>query len=384
MIFIKKINQNIGDNIKIEIPTIDLKKQYHSMKKGIDKSINDVLESGWFILGKNVEFFEKEFASFCNVKHGIGVASGTDALFLSLTALGIKGGDEVITTPLSAVATSFAITFIGAIPVFVDIEPETYNIDAAKIEEKITKKTKAILPVHLYGHPCDIDPILDIAKKHNLCVIEDACQAHGAEYKGKKTGGFGNLAAFSFYPTKNLGACGDGGIITTNIDELEGKIRLLRDYGQKIKYHHSVLGFNSRLDELQAAILRVKLKNLERWNEKRRRNARLYNKLLNSLDVVLPKEKKYAKHIYHQFIIRIKKRDQVQNWLKSNGVLTDIHYPIPIPFQKAYKNLSLSKGSFPIVENFVNENLSLPIFPELEDKQIQKVARLIKDFKLKN
>ena len=354
------------------------------MKKGIDKSINDVLESGWFILGKNVEFFEKEFASFCNVKHGIGVASGTDALFLSLTALGIKGGDEVITTPLSAVATSFAITFIGAIPVFVDIEPETYNIDAAKIEEKITKKTKAILPVHLYGHPCDIDPILDIAKKHNLCVIEDACQAHGAEYKGKKTGGFGNLAAFSFYPTKNLGACGDGGIITTNIDELEGKIRLLRDYGQKIKYHHSVLGFNSRLDELQAAILRVKLKNLERWNEKRRRNARLYNKLLNSLDVVLPKEKKYAKHIYHQFIIRIKKRDQVQNWLKSNGVLTDIHYPIPIPFQKAYKNLSLSKGSFPIVENFVNENLSLPIFPELEDKQIQKVARLIKDFKLKN
>ncbi len=335
---------------------------------------------GWFILGKNVKNFEKEFADYCNTKYAVGVASGTDALHVSLLACGIGNGDEVITTPLSAIATSFAIVFTGAKPVFVDIDPETYNIDVSKIEERITKKTKAILPVHLYGQPCDMGPLMDLVKDHDLFLIEDACQAHGAEYKGKKVGGFGKLAAFSFYPTKNLGAYGDGGIVVTNNEEIAEKIRMLRNYGQKVRYHHLIKGLNSRLDELQAAILRVKLKKLDEWNDSRRKNAKLYNKLLKRHGVILPVEKSYSKHIYHQYVIRTRQRNELQKWLKTKGVLTDVHYPTPSHLQPALKYLGLRSGGYPVVEKCVNEILSLPVFPELKKGQIEKVSLLINNF----
>ena len=365
-----------------EIPVLDLKQQYRSIKNEIDDAINSVLENGWFILGKNVQEFEKEFARYCNTKFAVGVGSGTDALHLSLLAFDIGHGDEVITTPLSAIATSFSITYTGAKPVFVDIDPETYNIDVKKIEEKITDKTKAIIPVHLYGQPSDLDPILKIAKKHNLILIEDACQAHGALYKGKKVGSFGDISTFSFYPTKNLGCYGDGGIILTNNKQIYEKILLLRDYGQKERYHHSILGFNSRLDEIQAAILRVKLKKLDEWNNLRRKNAKLYNELLENSNVITPIEKEYAKHVYHLYVIRSKKRDKLRQWLKSKGILTDIHYPIPIHLQEAYKLIDHKKNILPIVEEYVSEILTLPMSPELKGEEIRKIASAIDSFKL--
>jgi len=352
-----------------------------SIKDEIDKAIKEVLNSGFFILGKNVEKFENEFSKYCNVKHGIGVASGTDALKIALLACGVKHGDEVITTPLSAIATSFSISYVGATPIFVDVD-ETYNIDVNKIEEKISKKTKAILPVHLYGNPCDIDIILEIAKEHDLKVIEDCCQAHGAEYKRIKVGSFGDASAFSFYPTKNLGAYGDGGMVLTNNDEISEKVKLLRNYGQKKKYYHLINGFNSRLDELQAAILRVKLKKLEEWNDKRRKNAKIYNELLKKTGVTLPVEKMCVKHVYHQYVIRIKNRDKLQSWLKSKGVMTDIHYPIPIHLQKVYAPLEIKKGSLQIVEKFIKEIISLPIYPELKEEQIEKIIQLISQVEL--
>jgi dTDP-4-amino-4,6-dideoxygalactose transaminase len=364
-----------------EIPVLNLKQQYHSIKNEINDAINSVLESGRFILGENVQEFEKEFARYCNMKFAIGVGSGTDALHLSLCSFNIGHGDEVITTSLSAIATSFSITYTGAKPVFVDIDPETYNIDTKKVEEKITDKTKAIIPVHLYGHSTDLDPLLKIAEKHNLLLIEDASQSHGALYKGKKVGSFGDVATFSFYPTKNLGCYGDGGIVLTNNKQTYEKILLLREYGQEKRYNHSTLGFNSRLDEIQAAILRVKLKKLDGWNNLRRKNANLYNELLENSDVITPIEKEYANHVYHLYVIRSKKRDELRQWLKSRGVLTDIHYPTPIHLQKAYKSLNYKKGSLPVVEKHVNQILTLPMFPELKEEQITRIASLIKTFR---
>ena len=362
------------------IPISDTKKQYLSIKKEIDEAIQDVLNKSWFILGENVAAFEKEFATYLGAKYAVGVSSGTEAIHLALRACGIQNGDEVITVSNTTVPTVCGITSAGAIPVFVDIDSETYNMDPGQIENIISPRTKAILPVHLYGQAADMDPILKVAKKHNLKVVEDACQAHGAEYKAKKAGTLGNAGCFSFYPSKNLGAYGDGGMVVTNDKDTAGKLYLLRNYGQKERYHHHLKGFNSRLDEIQAAILRVKLKYLDTWNDKRRNLAKLYNSLLQTI-VNTPIEKDYAKHIYHLYVVRTKNRDGLQKYLKGKEIGTNIHYPIPIHLQEAYKDLDYKAGSFPIVEDYSSQILSIPLFPELTDEEINCVAKTIKNFK---
>ena len=362
----------------MKIPYLDLKEQSLSIKKEIEEAINRVIfNNSNFILGEELEKFEKEFAGYCNISYARGVGNGTAALYLSLLAIDIKPGDEVITVPNTAVPTVSAISSTHAVPVFVDIDPETYTIDPNKIEEKITQKTKAIIPVHLYGHPADMDPILEVAKKYNIEVIEDCAQAHGTLYKGKKVGSFGDLGCFSFYPSKNLGAFGDAGMITTNNPGLAEKVRLLRNYGcnDQEKYMHEIKGFNSRLDEIQAAILRVKLKHLDTWNEKRRKLAKFYNE--NLKNVITPIEKSYAKHVYHLYVIRTKKRDELQKYLKENGIGTLIHYPIPIHKQKAYSEI---KDNFPISEKYANEILSLPMYPELKEEQVLEVSKKINSF----
>lgn len=366
--------------MEYKINFVDLKRQYQSIKAEIDEAISRVINGTNFILGDEVEEFEKEFAEFCQTKFCIGVASGTDALFLSLKALDIGPGDEVITVPNTFIATVLAISLTGAKPIFVDINSQTYNIDFQKIEEKITRKTKAIIPVHLYGQPAEMDKILTVAKKYNLKVIEDACQAHGAEYQGRRVGSFGDLAAFSFYPSKNLGAYGDGGAITTNNAELAEKIRMLRNYGQRIKYQHLVKGFNSRLDTLQAAILRVKLKYLDQWNKSRRQNAQLYNQLLVDTDVITPKEIPGANAVYHLYVIRTQKRDELVKFLSKRNISTVIHYPIPIHLQPAYQDLDYKLGDFPITEKISKEIISLPMFPELTKEEINYVVQSIKEF----
>jgi len=365
----------------MKIPLVDLRRQYHRIKNEVDKLIREVLESGTFILGENVEAFEKEFARYCGVKCAVGVASGTDALTLCLRALGISNRDEVITVPNTFIATVDAISHNKATPIFVDIESETYTMKISDVKQKITKRTKVILPVHLYGHPVDMDPLQEIAEQNNLYVVEDACQAHGATYKGRKVGSLGDCACFSFYPSKNLGAYGDGGIVLTNDAEIAERLRMLRDYGQEEKYTHAFIGSNSRLDEVQAAILRAKLKYLDKWIEERRRNARKYGEMLSEIwHVIPPKEKSYAKHAYHLYVIRTKYRDEMQKWLSSNGISTLIHYPIPAHFQKAYKHLSLGKSSFPVTEECSREVLSLPMFPELTEDEIHFVCHSIKEF----
>jgi len=363
------------------IPFFDLKSQYKEIKSEIDSAIIKVLKNGNFILGNEVELFEREFAKFLKVKFAIGVGSGTCALFLALKSLGVGEGDEVITVPNTFIATALAISHTGAKPVFVDIDERTFNIDPAKIEEKITERTKAILPVHLYGHPADMGPIMEIADERNIKVVEDAAQATGSEYKGRKVGTLGDVAAFSFYPTKNLGAYGDGGIVVTNDAQVAKEISLLRNYGQERKYYHLIKGFNSRLDEVQAAILRVKLKKVDKWNSMRRKNAKLYDKLLEGTDVILPLEKEGCKHAYYLYVIRLAQRDKLQKWLKSKGVDTMIHYPVPIHLQDAYKDLWCNRGDFPVTEKCANEVLSLPMFPELKKEQIGKIAGCIRSFK---
>jgi len=359
----------------------DLKEQYEKIKDEIDGVIINVLKKGNFILGKEVENLEKELADYCNTEFAVGVSSGTSALFLALKSLGIKEGDEVITVPNTFIATAYAISYTGAKPVFVDIEDDTFNIDVTKIEEKITDKTKAILPVHLYGHPADMEPILETAADYNLKVIGDAAQSLGSEYKGKKIGSLGDVVALSFYPTKPLGAYGDAGMIVTNDKKIAEKIRLLRNYGQKTKYNHTIIGFNSRLDEIQAAIMRVKLNKLNKWNDLRRKNAKLYNKLLKKTNVITPVEKQYAKHVYYLYVIKSSQRNKLQEWLKSKKIETMIHYPIPIHLQDAYKGLGYKKGDFPITEKICDEILSLPMFPELKSEQIRKIAICIRNFR---
>lgn len=359
------------------IPSIDLKKEYAEIKEDTDKSILRVLESGSFILGEEVARFEGEFSKYIGTKHGIGVNSGSDALFLGLKALGIGPGDEVITVSHTYISTDDAILRNGARPVFVDIDPETYCIDAAKIEEMITERTRAILPVHLYGHPANMGPICELARKHDLLVIEDACQAHGAEYEGRRAGSLGDIGCFSFYPTKNLGAYGDGGIIVTNDDSVAEKLRMLRNYGQSKKYYHQFLGYNSRIDEMQAAILRIKLKHLDEWNERRRKLAKIYHDLLDECNIINPREMNYAKHVYHLYIIRAKKRDALQNRLLKNGIQTQIHYPIPVHMQKAYSDFGFG-SILPVTEEICNEVLSLPINPWLDKDQIQAISEVIK------
>ena len=363
----------------MNIPFVDLKRQFDLIKNEVTTKINEVLRNTHFILGEEVEKFEEEFANYCGVKYGVGVASGSDALTLSLKVLGIGKEDEVITAPNTFIATVDAISRNGATPVFVDIDPETCNIDVAEIEEKITDKTKAIIPVHLYGQPADMDEIIKIAKKYDLKIIEDACQAHGAEYKGKKVGSLSDVGCFSFYPAKNLGAYGDGGMVVTNNEQIAERIKMLRNYGQSKKYYHDFIGYNSRLDEIQAAVLRVKLRYLDEWNDKRREHAKLYNDLLENVSgIETPTEKEFVKHVYHLYVIRCKNRNELQNYLSSKGVSTGIHYPIPVHLQKAYKHLEYKEGDFPITEKYAKEILSLPMFPELTDEEIEVVVGLIR------
>ncbi len=359
---------------------VDLKEQYQNIKDDILKAITEVINNSRFVLGPQIDEFEHKFAEFSHVKYAVGVASGTDAIILALKSLGIGQGDEVITAANTFIATVLGISYSGASPILVDNNPASYNIDPAKIEAVITSKTKAIMPVHLYGQMADMDAILAIAKKHNLKVIEDACQAHGAEYKGRKSGSIGDISCFSFYPSKNLGAYGDGGMVLTNDEDLYQKTKMLRDYGQSQKYHHEIKGHNSRLDSIQAAILLAKLPHLEAWNERRRSIARLYNELLSEVDVVTPIEGQGYRHIYHLYVIRTKNRDEMFEYLKSKQISCGIHYPIPIHLQNAYKDLSYKEGDFPVTEKSAQEILSLPMFPELREHQVRYVVEAIKEF----
>lgn len=365
----------------MNILLVDLKAQYNSIKKEINRAIFDVIKKTDFILGEEVKKFEEEFARFCNVKYAIAVGNGTDALYLTLRALGIGRGDEVITQPNTFIATAEAITLNGARPVFVDVERDTLSINPKLIEKAITKNTKAIIPVHLYGLPAPMVPIKNIAKKYSLKVIEDACQAHGAEYRGKKVGGLGDAGCFSFFPAKNLGAYGDGGMVVTNNKKLAEKVEILRNHGRFTKYEHKIEGINSRLDELQAAILRVKLKYLDKWNKLRQRNARIYNNLFKDIrEVIIPKIPKGAKSVYYVYLIRVKNRDELQKKLKQKGISTGIYYPISLHLQPAYKYLGYKKGDFPETEKAAEEILALPMYPELLMTHQKKIVREIKIF----
>ena len=357
------------------IPFLDIKAQYQSIKGEIDAAVLGVLASGQYVLGEEVLRFEQEFADYCNVKHAIAVNTGTSALHLALLAAGIGPGDEVITVPFTFVATVSAICYTGARPVFVDVEPVTLTMDPAEIEAKITPRTKAIIPVHIYGQMADMDAVKAIADHHRIPVIEDACQAHGAQYKGQRAGSIGVSGCFSFYPGKNLGACGEGGLVVTNNDEQAKTMRMLRDWGQEQRYHHQLKGFNYRMDAIQGAILRVKLRHLEAWTEARRTHARRYSSLLaGSPHLKIPVETADRRHVYHVYAIRSRDRDGLQRVLSADGVPSGLHYPIPVHLQKAHADLGYQAGDFPVSEAAAREALSLPIYPEMPSQHIDQVA----------
>jgi dTDP-4-amino-4,6-dideoxygalactose transaminase len=364
----------------MSIPLVDLKKQYAPLKDEILQGIGRVLDGMQLFLGENVQGLEREFTQFCGAAHGIGVSDGTTSLQIILRAMDIGPGDEVITPSHTFIATAEAILLVGAKPVFVDIDPDTMLMDVAQVEAKITPRTKAIMPVHLYGQIVEMDSLLEIASQHGLRVIEDACQAHGAEYKGKKAGSLGDAAGFSFYFSKNLGAYGEGGFITTQDSELARKIRMIRDHGSGSRYHHDMLGFNGRLDEIQAVVLRAKLPHLAEWNEKRRQHARLYTELLKGTPAITPVELPANCHIYHLYVIRVPRRDELQAWLKEQGVFSGIHYPIPIHLQASMAELGYQKGDLPVTENVVSQILSLPMYAELSDQDVGFVAEKVKEF----
>jgi dTDP-4-amino-4,6-dideoxygalactose transaminase len=364
------------------IPILDLKTQYEQLRDEIAVALQGVLDSGAFVLGPDVKALEKEVADYCRCRYGVGVASGTDALRLSLAALDIGQGDEVITTPFTFVATANTISHSGARPVFVDIDPLTYNLDPEAVAAAVTPRTKAIVPVHLYGQPADMDAIMAIAEQHGLAVIEDAAQAIGAEYKGRRAGSIGHAGCLSFYPTKNLGAYGDAGMVVTNDAALADKLDVLRRQGGKTKYFHEVLGFNSRLDSLQAAILRVKLRYLERWQEGRREAACRYDGLLAaaSVPVTTPYVRPDVRHVYHQYTVRAPQRDALAEHLKQRGVSTMIYYPLPLHLQGLYKDLGMAEGALPFAEAAGREVLSLPMFPELTEAQQAEIVAAIAEF----
>jgi dTDP-4-amino-4,6-dideoxygalactose transaminase len=361
------------------IPFVDLKAQYLSIKSEVDAAIQGVLDSCQFTLGSEVAAFESEFAAYCECAHGIGVNTGTSALHLALLAAGIGPGDEVITVPFTFVATVSAIDYTGATPVFVDIDPHSFTMDPAAIEAAITERTKAIIPVHLYGHPADMDPILDIARRHGLVVIEDACQAHGAQYKGRRAGSLGDLGCFSFYPGKNLGAYGEGGMVVSNDPQYTRTIRMLRDWGAEKKYHHVLKGYNFRLEGLQGAVLRVKLRRLEEWTEARRTAASHYDRLLAGSGVAAPKAASWARHVYHIYAIRTDHREAWQEALLAQGIQTGIHYPTPVHLLPAFAELGYRAGQFPHSEQAARQTLSLPMFAELTQRQCEDVVSAIKD-----
>lgn len=367
----------------MKVPFVDLKEQYNAIRDELEPALHEVFRDSAFILGKYVARFEQEFSAYCNVRHAIGVNSGTDAITLTLKALGLGPGDEVITAANTFVATVEAISHAGCKPVLVDVLPDTYNMDPNKLEEKITQKTKAIIPVHLYGQPADLDAIIQIARRYNLFVIEDAAQAHGALYKGRRVGSLGNAACFSFYPSKNLGAYGDGGAVVTNDETLALKIRQLRDHGSIQKYQHELIGYNSRLDALQAVALSIKLKHLDQWNAMRQRNAHWYTELLSKIPgIAAPKALQDAQHVYHLYVIRLERgdRNRLQEHLKAHGVETGIHYPQPVHLTKAFAYLGYREGDFPVAEQCARSILSLPMYPELRAEQIEYVASEVRSY----
>ncbi|MFA5577647.1 MAG: DegT/DnrJ/EryC1/StrS family aminotransferase [Tissierellaceae bacterium] len=394
----------------MQIPLINLKAQYQTIKEKADQAVLEVLSSAQYIMGTNVKEFEKEFSNYLGVKHSISVANGTDALIIALKALGIGEGDEVITTPYTFFATAESISFVGAIPVFVDVEEDTYNIDPAKIEERITDKTKAIMPVHIFGQPAKMDEINEIAKKHNLYVIEDAAQAVGSEYKSQKIGTLSDIATFSFFPTKNLGCAGDGGMIVTNNDKLATVCRALRSHGSgqngqeafnilnnideesskeestdntiynSQKYYNYLIGHNSRLDEIQAALLKIKLREIDKWNNKRRENAYFYNENLKDTELVTPYEDKDVKHIYHLYILQSERRTELVSYLGEKGIATGVYYPVPLHLQKAYLDLGYKEGDLPNAEYLSHRTFAIPMFAELSEEKKISIINTIKGF----
>ena len=365
----------------MRVPFLDLKAQYLSIRDEIAAALQQVLDKTAFAGGPFVERFEKDYASFCKCEFAIGVGSGTTALWLALSSLGIGQGDEVITTPNTFIATAEAISFCEAKPVFVDVDERTYNMNLDLLEDAITPKTKAIVPVHLFGQMVDMDRVMQIARAHGLFVIEDACQAHGAKHNGRHAGSIGDAGCFSFYPGKNLGAYGEAGAIVTNRAELAEKVRMLRDHGQVKKYYHSMIGWNARMDGFQAAVLSVKLEHLPAWNHARRKNARLYHELLaDADDVVTPVGADRAGHVCHIYAIRTRDRDALMSYLAEKNVYCGIHYPVPIHLQNAYQSLGKGKGSFPVAEKCAGQLVSMPMFPELSEEQIRYVVRETKHF----
>jgi len=363
-----------------QVPFVDLGAQYRTIEGEIGEATSRVIQQSDFILGREVSLFEEEFAAFCEAKYAIGVDSGTSALELALRAYDIGPGDEVITAANSFIASALAISHAGARPILVDVDPSTYTVDVSAIEKAITPRTKAVIPVHLYGHPAHMNPIRELADKHGLVIIEDACQAHGTRYKGRRTGSLGHAAAFSFYPGKNLGAYGDGGIVVTNDRGIARRLEMLRNYGQKEKYQHLFRGYNRRLDTLQAAVLRVKLRYLEKWNAARRWNAVLYHKFLDGCGLLLPGEAPGAESVWHLYVIRAEQRDALKEHLISRGISASIHYPIPIHVQPAYLDLGYKKGDFPVTESCAHQVLSLPMYAEISQDQIEYVAKTIRNF----
>lgn len=364
----------------MKVPFLDLSAQYKQIQHEIDAALRRVLDNTSFAGGPAVTQFEQEYSAYCQCAHTVGVGSGTEALWVALIAMNIGGGDEVITVPNSFIATAEAISFCGAKPVFVDIDEQTYTMNPELIEAAITPRTKAIIPVHLYGQTADMDPILDIAKRHGLHVIEDAAQAHGALYKGRPAGTLGEAGCFSFYPGKNLGAYGEAGAVTTNSKTLADSICVFRDHGQTTKYHHSMIGWNARMDGFQGAVLSVKLKYLDEWTNRRRAHAKLYDALLADVDeVITPYESETNKHVYHIYPIRVKQRDLLLEELKKKGVYCGIHYPVPIHLTNAYESLGYSQGSFPVAEQCSSELLSLPMYAELNEDQIHSVVSALKE-----
>jgi len=364
----------------MKVPFLDLKAHHAPLIEEFDRAIREVIESGAFAGGPFVETFEEEFAGFCGTSYAIAVGNGTDALWLSLLALGIGEGDEVITVPNTFIATAEAITYCKARPVFVDVDQDTFTMNPAELEKSLTERTKAIIPVHLFGQPADMDPILEFARANGLFVVEDAAQAHGAEYKGRKAGTMGDAGCFSFYPGKNLGAFGEGGAVVTSDPELRKQIQMLRDHGQSRKYCHTLMGWNCRMDGIQAAVLSIKLRHLDNANSLRRKHAMEYDQAFAGIDEVLtPLEAMYARHVYHVYSIRVQERDAVVRNLQEKGVGCAVHYPVPIHLQEACRNLGYKKGAFPIAESLADEFLSLPMFPELTEQQIGYVAGCVSE-----
>jgi dTDP-4-amino-4,6-dideoxygalactose transaminase len=364
----------------MRVPIVELKSQYLAHQAELDGAIREVLEASWFILGRQGEAFEQEFAAYCGAGHAVGDGSGTEALHLALLACGVGPGDEVITVPNTAVPTVCAIDFAGATPVFADIDPRTFNLDPGDLERRLSPRTKAIVPVHLYGQPADMQPVREFARRHGLRVVDDAAQAHGAEYRGRRVGTLADATAWSFYPSKNLGAYGDAGAVTTDDPELAQRLRMLRNYGEEQRYYHSIRGFNSRLDEIQAAILRVKLRHLEAWNERRRAIAARYEALIGHPDVRLPTEAPGARHVFHLYVIRAEQRDALREHLLAREIGSQIHYPLPVYRQEAYAHLAVPAGACPEAERAANEVLSLPLYPELTEAQVEAVAEAVNTF----